>query len=132
MFGAIQDGRETSITAMVGTAPRATDNSASSSLAELGNLRQDRQQLGLLLTAVDPASGPDTRGARVASIDPGGLAAARGISPGDVILDVANRPVTTPDEVYRSFADAQKAGKRSLLLRVKSGETARFIAVPIG
>ena len=123
MLGAVHKGREVSIAAVMGTAPAAIEaipaTLASSKDGDLGN---DRQRLGLLLTPVEPSSMTGGRGAVVASIDPAGLAAARGISPGDVILDAANQPVATPDDVYKRFSDAQRAGKPSMLLRVRSGE----------
>jgi len=78
-----------------------------------------------------PRCHAEGRGALVAGIDPAGLAAARGINPGDVILDAENQAVTTPDDVYKRFADAEKAGKSSILLRIKSGAHARFIALPL-
>jgi len=34
--------------------------------------------------------------------------------------------------VYRLVDTAKNAGKRSILMRIKSGDTAKFIAVPIG
>ena len=59
-----------------------------------------------------------------------GIAAA--LSTGDVILDVAGKRVTNADDVRKAFADARSGGKRTVLLRVKSGEGTRFLAVPIG
>ena len=36
------------------------------------------------------------------------------------------------DDVRKAFADARTGGKRTVLLRVKSGEGTRFLAVPLG
>jgi len=72
------------------------------------------------------------RGAVVVGIDPVGLAAGHGIDPGDIILDVANQAVESPDDVYRLVANAKDAGKRSVLIRIKSGDTAQFIPLPLG
>jgi serine protease Do len=90
------------------------------------------RQLGLVLSATESGAGRDGRGAMVIGIDTGGFAAGRGINLGDVILDVAGRGVASPTDVYQTIAEAQKAGKRSVLLRVRSGDNARFIALPIG
>jgi serine protease Do len=68
----------------------------------------------------------------VTQIDPDGPAAAQGFRTGDVILDVAGKRVASPDEVRKAFADARSGGKRTVLLRVKSGENTRFLAVPLG
>ena len=65
-------------------------------------------------------------------IDPDGPAAAQGFRTGDVILDVAGKRVANADEVRKAFADARSGGTRTVLLRVKSGEGTRFLAVPLG
>jgi len=70
--------------------------------------------------------GAGGRGVTVTGVEAGGLAAGRGIDPGDVILDVA-----TPEDVYRLVESAQRAGKRSVLMRIKSVETAKFVALPV-
>ena len=68
----------------------------------------------------------------VTQVDPDGPAASHGFRTGDVILDVAGKRVASPDEVRKAFADARSGGKRTILLRVKSGENTRFLAVPLG
>jgi serine protease Do len=51
---------------------------------------------------------------------------------GDVILDVGGKLVAKPDDVRQQLADLQKAGKNTVLMRVKSGDATRFVAVPLG
>jgi serine protease Do len=34
--------------------------------------------------------------------------------------------------VNKAFTDARTGGKRTILLRLKSGESTRFVAVPLG
>ena len=67
----------------------------------------------------------------IADIDPNGPAADFGFRPGDVILDVAGKSVTTPAEVRKALADARADGKRSILMRVKSERGTRFVAIPL-
>ena len=38
----------------------------------------------------------------------------------------------TSDALRKAFADARSGGKRTVLLRVKSGENTRFLAVQLG
>jgi len=40
--------------------------------------------------------------------------------------------VSSPAEVRKAFADARSENKRAVLLRVKSGDQTRFIALPLG
>ncbi len=95
------------------------------------------QPLGLKLLALAAQGGAqggaeERRGVMVVEVEPGGLAAGRGIDPGDLILDVADEAIGAPEDVYRLVDTAKSAGKRSVLMRIRSGDTAKFIALPIG
>jgi serine protease Do len=87
----------------------------------------DGPRLGLSLA---PA-GNNEPGVVIAEVDPTGPAADFGFRPGDVILDVAGKTVTTPAEVRKALADARADGKRSVLMRVKSERGTRFVAIPL-
>jgi len=47
-------------------------------------------------------------------------------------LDVGGKAVTNAADVRKALTDARKEGKHSVLMRVKTAETTRFIALPIG
>jgi serine protease Do len=68
----------------------------------------------------------------VTGIDPTGVAADEGVELGDVILEVAGKSVKSLGEIQDRVRDARRDGKPSVLLRLKSGETTRFVALPIG
>ncbi len=68
-------------------------------------------------------------GVVVAGVDPDGAAAAKGLRTGDVILEAAGQPVTSPVDVQKALASARKEGRKAVLLRVKSGDNARFVAL---
>jgi serine protease Do len=101
--------------------------------ASAGGDAPQGQPLGLKLLPLSALDGNEARrGVMVVEVEPGGLAAGRGIDPGDLILDVADEAIGAPEDVYRLVDTAKNAGKRSILMRIKSGDTAKFIAVPIG
>jgi serine protease Do len=77
-----------------------------------------------------PAAGG--QGVVVVDIDPSGLAAERGFEPGDVILQVGGKFVKTPDEFQNALSDARSEGKHTVLIRLRSGDTMRFVAIPTG
>jgi serine protease Do len=56
----------------------------------------------------------------------------RGIKTGDVILDIAGKTVSKPEDVRQELASLHKEGKRAVLMRVKSGDATKFVAVPLG
>ena len=70
-------------------------------------------------------------GVVIAEVDPSGPAANFGFRPGDVILDVAGKTVSTPADVRTALSDARGEGKRSILMRIKSDRGTRFVAVPL-
>ena len=68
----------------------------------------------------------------VTDVDPNGLASDHGFKTGDVILEVGGKKVANPADVRTALTEAQKDGKRTILMRVKSGEETRFVAVRLG
>jgi serine protease Do len=79
---------------------------------------------------VSPRSGGD--GVVVSNVDPDGLAAERGIKNGDVILEASGKRVRTAADLRNSLDAAQKEGKRSVLLQLRSANATKFVAVPVG
>ena len=78
--------------------------------------------------AIDQA---DSRSSRRSRVDRNGLAFEHGFKIGDIILDVGGKKVITPVDVRNAVMDAHKDGKRVVLMRLKSDETTKFVAVPI-
>ena len=74
-------------------------------------------------------AGKGEPGVVVAQVDPDGPAARKGLRPGDVILEAAGQPVMRPTDVQKALLDARKDGRKAVLLRVKSGEGTRFVAL---
>ena len=64
-------------------------------------------------------------------IDPDGLASEHGLKSGDVILEVGGAKVASAADVRKAVSDAQKNGKHAVLMRVKSDDTTKFVAIPI-
>ena len=60
-------------------------------------------------------------------------AADKGLQAGDVVLKIGNRTVKTPQDVQSGIAEAQKGGRKSVLLLVASNQGgSRFVAVDVG
>ena len=55
----------------------------------------------------------------------------KGLRAGDVIIEVSSQPVTSAEDVSKGLAEATKLGRRALLLRVRSGDQTRFVAVQL-
>ncbi|MGD0635651.1 MAG: Do family serine endopeptidase [Beijerinckiaceae bacterium] len=83
---------------------------------------------------VEPAAeilGGGNKGLYVTGIDPGGLAAQKGLRRGDVILEASGQAVNARSELAAVFENARKEGRKTVLVRVKSSEGMRFVALPV-
>jgi serine protease Do len=92
----------------------------------------DLGRLGLTLAPAGRVAGAGGEGVVITQVDPDSQAASHGFKAGDVILDVAGKTVANPADVRKAIADARSDGKRAVLMRVKSGDSTRFVAVPLG
>jgi serine protease Do len=91
----------------------------------------DIPKLGLSLAPASGVAGAGEEGVIVTDIDPNGKAADR-FKTGDVILDVGGAAVSSPADVRKAISSAHADGKHTVLMRVKSAQGVRFVAVPIG
>lgn len=121
----VRSGAEKSVDLTLGELPNVKEARAESDQGRKG--RDNEPQLGLSLTP-----GESDEGVVVADVDPQGPAADYGFKPGDVILEVAGSAVTTPDQLHKALGKARSEGKHSVLLRVKSEQGTRYVAIPLG
>ena len=75
-------------------------------------------------------SGND-EGVTVSEVNPDSAAAERGLQAGDIILDAGGKSVSHPEDVAQALESAKADGKKALLLRVKSADNVRFVALPV-
>ena len=78
--------------------------------------------------AIAPA---ESEGVTVVNVDPDGPAAERGLRRGDQILEVSGIEIAEPDDVANAIDRADRKGRKSVLLLVRSGENQRFVAIPL-
>jgi serine protease Do len=128
----LHKGAEKTVTLTLGTLPNERE-----ARADTGNNNDatgtDVPRLGLTLAPAGQVAGSGSEGVVVTNVDPNGIAADHGFKTGDVILDVGGKKVGNPGEVRDAIRDAQKDGKRTVLMRVKSGgEGTKFVALRLG
>ena len=101
--------------------------------ADLGGVDKSNALAGLGLE-VQPAAQARRGGGEglyITNIDPDGVAAQKGLRRGDVILEVGGQAVNDSADLASALEAARKEGHRSVLLRVKSAEGTRFVALPV-
>ena len=86
--------------------------------------------LGIQIAPAKDVAGAGDKGVAVVGVDPNGTAAEQGLTTGDVILDVAGKTVSTPEDVKSGIAAAKSQGKRAVMMRIQTADGARFVAVP--
>jgi serine protease Do len=125
----LHKGSEKTVTLTLGEMPAVKEARATS---EDSDSSADFGKLGLTLAPAARVAGAGAEGVVVTGVDSSGVAAERGFSTGDVILEVAGKSVSTPADVREVVASARTEGKRSVLVRVKKGDNTRFVALPVG
>jgi serine protease Do len=131
-LGVVSKGADKTIEVTLGELPREQRQARATPEDRSDTTGTEVPRLGLSLAPASKVAGAGSDGVVVTQVDADGPAAAQGFRTGDVILDVAGKRVTSPEEVRKAFADARSGGKRTVLLRVKSGENTRFLAVQLG
>jgi serine protease Do len=91
----------------------------------------DVPRLGLTLAPASTVAGAGKDGVVVTEVDPKSAAAERGFKEGDVILEVAGKSVGNAGDVREAINAARTDNKNSVLMRVRSGGSSRFVAVPL-
>jgi serine protease Do len=122
----LRNGTQQTLSVTLGTLPNSQAANAGSPNEDQGS---DLPHLGLNLAPGTAEAGG--KGVVVTGVEPDGPAAEHGFRSGDVILEVAGKSVATPSDVRNALHDAKSGGKHAVLMRVKSGEQTKFVALPI-
>jgi serine protease Do len=124
-LGIIRNGANQTIKVTLGNLTDAKVASADSPDAS-----QDASgKFGMTLAPAKDVDGAGKVGVVVSEVDPEGAAAQKGIQTGDVILEVAGKAVSRPSEVMAAIGSAKADGKKSVLMRLKSQDSMRYVAL---
>jgi serine protease Do len=121
----VHRGQERSVNVTLGNLPDQREASAAPEVP-----KQRGTSLARLGLSVAPHTGGN--GIVVTAVDPDGIAAEQGFQAGDVIVQVAGKKVGNVGDLRSAVEAAERAGKRTVLMRVKTGDGIRFVAMPVG
>jgi serine protease Do len=91
--------------------------------------------LGLTLSSITPelkekySLADDSKGVVVVEVAKDSPAAAKGVRPGDMIMEAAQEEVSSPGEISGRIDEAKKSGRKSILLLVERQGDLRFVAL---
>ena len=120
-----RDGASHDVDVKLGRLP--TSDQQASNTEDKGKAQVQPSSLEDFGLSIAPSD--DKNGVVIRDVDPNGQGAERGLQPGDVILSVGEAKVSAPAEVEKKVADAKANGQKAILLRVKSGEQTRYVAL---
>jgi serine protease Do len=127
-----RDGREQTVRVTVGELPAEPQQAA----ATPGPQPQRSTELSGLGLRVAPLSSetrerfglkPDQRGVVITEVAPNSPAAERELRPGDVVVEVQQERVNTPEELQRRLAQLRQQNRGTVLLLVESQQGQRFV-----
>src|SRR5712664_1294221 len=129
----LHKGQDKVINLTLGQLPNSVEAKADTDKSDKGGATKgtDVPKLGLTLAPANSVAGAGKDGVVVTEVDPKSAAAERGFKEGDVILEVAGKSVTNVGDVREASNAARTDNKNSVLMRVKSGGSSRFVAVPL-
>ena len=128
----LHDGQTRDVTVKVGTLPN--EQTASNDNPAGG---ERRARIGLALAPLSPdmrdqLDVPEgTKGAVVQGVQPGSPAEVAGLQPGDVIVGVGTRAVTSPAEAARAMQTALNGNDHAMALRVIRNGQPIFVGVTV-
>ncbi len=95
------------------------------------------KELGLSLSALDQSIrerfklSDEAKGVVVTEVEEDGVAARKGIRPGDLVVEVSQLAVTKPSQVAAKVKEAIEAGRKSVLVLIEGQGGLRFVALRI-
>jgi serine protease Do len=134
-LGVFREGDEVELSVVLGRREAAEGGAAPTAPSEAEP--QVSEMLGLSLSVVTDALRDrfglpaGTEGLVVTDVDETSEAWVKGLRPGDVITEAGQRPVGSIADFEARVDEARDAGRRSLLLLIRSGGEPRFVAINI-
>jgi serine protease Do len=121
------DGNQKTTSVKLGTLPNSDQVAKAEIEGDSG--KSVVASLGLQLAPAASIPGAGKVGVVVSDVDPDGAAAQKGLKVGDVILEAAGHSVSSPSDVTAALSSAKADGRKAILLRIKSDQGTRFVAI---
>jgi serine protease Do len=136
-----RDGKEEVVHTTVGELPDDQTQVAAASPStpdKPTNTPTEISGLGLQLAPITQDArdkyqiGADQKGVVITDVAPNGPASERGLKPGDVIVEVQQEEVTTPEDVQSRVETVRKQNRRSVLMLIQGQDGLRWVPLSLG
>ena len=130
-----RDGQEQTLEVEVGLLEEATLAAAPGAPPGEAETPSEQTVLGMTVAAADRsvrerfALPDDVRGLVIVDVEDDSDAFLKGMQPGDVITEVGQEAVATPEEMRDRIDAAEQAGRNSILMLVRRDGQPRFVAL---
>ena len=74
---------------------------------------------------------PSQKGVLITEVQPQGVASQHGVNPGDVVIQIADKPINSAENLDQAVAAARQAKRRALLVLFQQGDAVRWIGIPL-
>jgi serine protease Do len=134
-----RDGKEVTVMATLAEKPSDADLAATDTGNKGGDTAKtvDLVGLGLKIAPITQDMkdkfqlGDDQKGVVIVDVTPNTQATERGLKPGDVIVEVQQGEVNSPDEVKKRIDAVRKENRKSVLILVQGHDGLRWVPLPL-
>ncbi len=132
-----RDGKEVTLQAVLAEKPDDVEKAATTPVAPPPPQPAEIAGLGITLAPIDQAArdrfhlGADQKGVVVTDVAQDGAAGQRGLKPGDVIVEVQQGEVSSPDDVRRRVEAVRREDRRSVLMLIQRADGLSWVPLPL-
>lgn len=136
VFGVWRKGRTSNVTVIVKPSPEAPDLPPIDAKTK-GTSKLSLADLGVTFAAIDDEArtkyslSDSQRGVVVTDVTRDGPADTRGLQPGDVVTEVQQTGVNSPDALSKELTRARQQKKHTVLLLVQGSDGLRWVPLPL-
>ena len=137
-----RDGKEVTLDAVLDEKPSeetlaSTDASGKHAPDKPASDSRDLGDLGMKVSPITPdlkdkfQIAADQKGVVITDVTDNGVAAERGLKPGDVIVEVQQAEVSSPDDVMKKIAAQRAQDRKSVLMLIQGQDGVRYVPLPL-
>ena len=134
----IRDGKRMTVTVGVARLDESADGQTADKAAPKGGPAANQSMIGMSLAPLTDELRSRFKIERkgkavvVTDVTPDGPSAKKAIKPGDIIVEAAQEPVETVEDVLKAIEKVRQAKRKAVLLRIEDPKgDLRFVAVPV-